>query len=142
VADDDQTRLRDLVIRGTEISTAATVAAGAAHFLTEDPNAVVTLLVDEAPLFAGAIAWVATEYLDRRLSARERLRVDTAITFAARKAYQRVMNGDIVRSDDFFQRNRQEDRAPSEDIAEAIALDVVSLPLGLVWQDPGHDDPC
>jgi hypothetical protein len=51
----------------------------------EDPNAVVSLLADEAPLFAGTIAWVASDYLDRRLSQRERQRVDTAITFAARK---------------------------------------------------------
>jgi hypothetical protein len=124
VVDDEHSRLRDLVVRGTEISTAVTGAAAAAHFLTEDPNAVVSLLVDEAPLFAGTMAWVATEYLDRRLSRRERLRVDTAITFAARKAYQRIMNGDQVRSDEFFQRNPQEDRAPSEEIAEAIALAV------------------
>jgi hypothetical protein len=124
VADDEQSRLRDLVVRGTEISTAVIGAAAAAHFLTEDPNAVVSLLVDEAPLFAGTIAWVASDYLDRRLSRRERLRVDTAITFAARKAYQRIMDGDQIRSDEFFQRNPQEERAPSEEIAEAIALAV------------------
>jgi len=34
------------------------------------------------------------------------------------------MDGDQVRSDEFFQRNPQEDRAPSEEIAEAIALAV------------------
>jgi hypothetical protein len=124
VADDEHSRLRDLVVRGTELGTAVTGAAAAAHFLTEDPNAVISLLVDEAPLFAGTIAWVASEYLDRQLSRRERLRVDTAITFAARKAYQRIMSGDQVRSDEFFQRNPQEDRTPSEEIAEAIALAV------------------
>ena len=124
MVDDEHSKLRDLVVRGTELSTAITGAAAAAHFLTEDPNAVVSLLVDEAPLFAGTMAWVASEYLDRRVSRRERLRVDTAITFAARKAYQRIMDGDQVRSDEFFQRNPQEDRAPSEEIAEAIALAV------------------
>lgn len=87
MVDDEHSRLRDLVVRGTEISAAVTGAAAAAHYLTEDPNVVVSLLVDEAPLFAGTIAWVAADYLDRRLSRRERLRVDTAITFAAGKAY-------------------------------------------------------
>lgn len=124
MVDDDQSRLRDLVVRGTEIGVAVASAAAAAHYLTEDPNAVVSLLADEAPLFAGTIAWVASDYLDRRLSQRERQRVDAAITFAARKAFQRIMNGDQVRSDEFFQHNQQEDRSPSEEIAEAIALAV------------------
>ena len=121
---DDKYRspLKELVVRGTEITAAVTGAAASARYLTEDPNAVVSLLFDEAPLFAGTMAWVASEYLDRRLSKRERVRVDTAITFAARKAYQRIMNGDQVRSDDFFHRNQQEGRAPSEEIAEAVAL--------------------
>jgi hypothetical protein len=124
VVDDDQSRLRELVVRGTEIGTALAGMAATAHYLTEDPNAVVSLLVSEAPLFAETIAWVASDYLDRRLSRRERIRVDAAITFAARKAYQRIMNGDTVRSDEFFQRERQKDRSPSEEIAEAIALAV------------------
>lgn len=34
------------------------------------------------------------------------------------------MNGDQVRSDEFLQRNPREDRSPSEEIAEAIALAV------------------
>jgi hypothetical protein len=120
----DQSRLKDLVIRGTEMGAAVAGATLAARYLTDDPNAVVSLLVDEAPLFAGTVAWLASDYLDRRLSQRERLRVDTAISFAARKAYQNIMDGKEVRSDDFFQRDQEGGRPPSEEIAEAVALAV------------------
>lgn len=120
----DRSRLKDLVVRGTEISAAVAGATVAARYLTDDPNAIVNLLVDEAPLFAGTVTWLASDYLDRSLSRRERLRVDTAISFAARKAYQNIMNGEKVRSDDFFQPEVQGGRPPSEEIAEAVALAV------------------
>jgi hypothetical protein len=119
----DQSRLKDLMVRGTEIGAAVASATVVARYLTDDPNAVVSLLVEEAPLFAGTVAWLASDYLDRSLSKRERLRVDGAISFAARKAYQNIMNGKEVRSDDFFQ-PQQGTRPPSEEIAEAVALAV------------------
>jgi hypothetical protein len=125
---EDASRLKDLVVRGTEMGTAVAGATVAARYLAEDANAVVNLLVDEAPLFAGTIAWLATDYLDRRLSRRERLRVDAAITFAAHKAYENIMNGREVRSDEFFQPEEQGGRPPSEEIAEAVMLAVQREP--------------
>jgi hypothetical protein len=50
------------------------------------------------------------------------------ITFAVAKAHQRIMKGDTVRSDEFFQPEQQGGRAPSEEIAEAVALAVQREP--------------
>jgi hypothetical protein len=123
---EDQSNLRELIVRGTGIGVAgATVAAS---YLTEGPDAAIGLLVDQAPLLAETMAWLASDYRDRHMSRRERLRVDAAITFAVGKAYQRIMEGDAVRSDEFFQPEQEGGRRPSEEIAEAVALAVQREP--------------
>lgn len=116
--EDNQKRLRSLIIQGSHLAGGA--VSGALGFLAGGPASAL-ILGSMGVLASNALSSIATDISSRILSPREALRVGGVIALGASQIQRRIEAGEELRDDGFFDTS-VDGRSPAEEIAESISL--------------------
>ena len=125
---------RKLINGGAEIAAGAVSAA--LGFLAGGPIGAAVLGAGGA-VAAMTLKHIGQEVWERRLGPREKIRVGAALAIAAAEIYQRIENGEAIRSDDFFNK-KSSGRSDAEEIAESVLLKSQREPEEKKIQYMGH----
>lgn len=112
---DDEARRRavELIQAGGELGAAG--AATGAGFLVGGPVGAA------GGAFVGALVKIGADFGARRLSEQQRVRVGTALAAADTRAWHRIMDGDRLRTDGFFEASA-EGVSRAEEVGDAVLL--------------------